>query len=219
MNRRTHRIIDTHIATLTRSNLIDLARRLHDAVEREARHPSRPDGYPTRTPGASAPTGPSPSTICSKCNGSGTVAGIEGEAIDCPACDGIGNLAGDDTTVELAAEARHHWHDAHHTLTRNAIRHLTRAATDLAALNNILDQIDRLRTPDHQRPDSNYARCWAMDRIGVYEPVFARPTIDGQPTPLGSWAYKFWRRHSRLPTIAECEQRAAGKRVRIGTQQ
>lgn len=212
MNRRAHRIVDSHIATIGRSNLIDIARRLHDAIEREARHPSRPDGYPTRTPGASAPTGPGSNPICPTCNGTTTTT-------NCPDCDGLGYLGGTDTSVERAAEARHHWHDEHHTLTRNAIRHLTRAATDLAALNNILDQIDRLRTPDRQRPDSNYARCWAMDRIGVYEPVLARPNINGQPTPLGSWAYKFWRRHQRLPTIAECEQRAAGKRVRIGAQQ
>ena len=219
MNRRTHRIVDSHIATIANSNITDIARRLHDAIEREARHPSRPDGYPTRTTGASAPTGPNGNPVCHTCGGTGTHTDDHGTHTHCHTCAGLGYLGGTDTSVERAAEARTHWHDEHHTLTSNAIRHLAHAATGLAALTNILDQIDRLRTPDHQRPDSNYARCWAMDRIGVYEPVFARPDINGQPTPLGSWAYKFWRRHNRLPTIAECEQRAAGKRVRIGTQQ
>lgn len=57
--------------------------------------------------------------------------------------------------------------------------------------------------------------CSVMARIGSWEPTYRTPTIDGRKVPLGRWAYRIWCDHGRVPTTAEAQAHADGRKVRI----
>lgn len=115
MTRRRHHRLDTAITTLTTTDLNQLAHRLRTAIDRDI--PSRPDGYPTRTPGSDPGTAHTPHD--------------NDDRIDL-------------TTVEAAADARTHWHDPHHHHTQAALGYLEDAERALRACLNRLTLIDRL---------------------------------------------------------------------------
>lgn len=192
-----HADIDRSIAVITSVDLGELGRRLHALVELNRTHPSTPDGYPTSTPGAPTPTS-RPRT-------------------DTDPDDQIAL-----TSVEAATHARRNHHDPLAAAERHATEMLRVAADALTAAGAHLARADQHRTT---RPDEGLnpePGCWAMARIGAWEPVHRTTNLADilahpldEPRPLGRWAYDFARRQGRLPTADECRRHRDGKKVMV----
>ena len=57
MTDRVHSAVDADLAVIEAIDLENVVARLHEAIDRERRHPSRPDGHRTKVAGASPPVG------------------------------------------------------------------------------------------------------------------------------------------------------------------
>lgn len=116
------------------------------------------------------------------------------------------------TSVEAAA-ARPKVLDPYDKVVRAAMGYLADADRALRACVNRLATLDNLRDDSGLEP--TVAGCWALARIGSWEPVAHTVVIDGDPRQLGTWAYRFHRSHGRLPTLDECKRRARGDKVYV----
>lgn len=183
---RAHDAVNRDIQTLANYDLTTFATRIHAYLELDT-IPTTPDGMPTQTIGAS------PSTTRS------------------PTQDADVKL----TSVEAAREARTHHRDEIRAATRIAAANLAEAATHLTRATNTLDNLDQLRKHTGEVIGTQPG-CRAIDRIpGAWEPVAHTTTIDGQTWPLGTWAYGFYSRQGRIPTIDECRSHLAGRHVMV----
>lgn len=100
-------------------------------------------------------------------------------------------------------------------LVKSAASHLERSVVEFQGLEANLDAIDRLSDDKDLNPEPG---CWAMARIGHWEPVHRSGDVGGrlkEARPLGRWAYDFVWNEGRLPTPDECRTRAEGRRVRL----
>lgn len=190
---RLHRRVDRALAVLVELDPSALGRRLHESINVDRAHPSAPDGFPTSTPGSNPSSGPS----------------VRMELVDGEVVRPV-KL----TSVEQAVERRRGLDpDEYHRKVERAVHLVMSAGEALRAAVVRLDQIDQLRSTSGLT--SGAPGCWAMERIGQWEEVHATTVIDGEPRRLSNWAYRFHRDHGRLPTIAECQARAAGRRVYV----
>lgn len=100
-------------------------------------------------------------------------------------------------------------------LVQSAATHLEQAVVHVQGLAANLDAIDRLADDKDLNPEPG---CWAMARIGHWEPVHRSGDVGGrlkEARPLGRWAYDFTVNEGRLPTPEECRAHAEGRRVRL----
>lgn len=96
-----------------------------------------------------------------------------------------------------------------------AIHHLKTADKSIRDFKSRMDAIDRLSDDKDLNPEPG---CWAMARIGHWEPVHRSSDVGGrlrEAKPLGRWAYDFVWAMGRVPTPEECRARAEGRRVRL----
>jgi hypothetical protein len=193
---------DRHVDELRRQlntiNANDLTTRLKKALATTRRAGNtRPDGYPTTTPG------------------NGTVATTRGRTII------VDDEHGEPdhvpvTSVEAAViDRQHHHRDRHLQLTLNAYAALDAAVLNLQRCTRLLDRLDTLTDASTLEPAPG---CWAMARIGKWEPIHRTTIIDGEPRSLGRWAYDWVRSTGRLPTTQECQDHHDGKRLRHPTE-
>ena len=181
------------VAQLHDIDLTAIARDLLALDDLNQRHPSTPDGYPTQTPGAAPATS------------NGHTGGVDVKL----------------TSVEAAADARRHsTGDPYHAIQANALRAIHEALDRLDRARHLLDQVRHV--PADRAALNPEPGCWAMGRIGAWEPVLCvtdLSTVLGhpldEPRPLGRWAYDFAKRAGRLPTVDECKRRQLGQRVMV----
>lgn len=186
-----HKTIDAARDSLDTTDIINHAQNLHDALTRALDHPSTIDGYRNKTLGADP-------------------ARDHGQAQTIIDEDGH-EVAVQLTPVEMLAD-RPDPKDEYDRLVTDAIAYFDEADRNLRASVNKIKQLNQLRS------DSDIATadpgCWALERIGAWEPVFRRAEIDGEFRPLSRWAYDFLRSTDRLPTIDECKRHLRGQRIR-----
>lgn len=130
-----------------------------------------------------------------------------------------GNTAGgnsDLTPTEAAASSREtaRLDDYDHTV-QTALGYLADAERALHAARNRLATLATIQDPGNLRPTQ--PGCWALNRIGAWEPVHRRTIIDGEPRDLGRWAYDFHRTTGRLPSLDECRRHQDGRKIRVKT--
>jgi hypothetical protein len=204
--RAAHREIDRAVAALASVDLVAMRRRMHEMVRVD--RSSVPDGFPSSTAGAvvSPGVGGGFEPCVELVDGVSQMRHDLGEV--CDHCARV-NL----TSVEGAVAARVRHQDEYHRKVEMAVGYLADASSALrAAMNKMLD-VDRLRASAGLQPGE--PGCWALDRVGGWEPVLHRVKVDGVERALGQWAYKFYRRNGRLPNRRECLDRLAGtQRVR-----
>jgi hypothetical protein len=205
--RVAHREIDRAVAALASIDLVAMRRRLHEMVRVD--RPSVPDGFASSTPGAAVE--PAAARVAEPCiellaDGVRRMRHELGEV--CEHCVHVNQ-----TSVERAAEARERHQDEYHRKVELAVGYLAEASSALrAAMNKMLD-VDRLRSSAGLQ--AGEPGCWALDRVGGWEPVLHKVMVDGVERPLGQWAYGFFRRNGRLPNRRECQEHLAGnQRVR-----
>lgn len=193
------------LATITDVALADLGRRIHAAIDLDDRHPSTPDGYPSKTPGAE-PRGHHPPPMAGQCRA--VEAGHRcPEQRPCPEHD---------TTVPLTPVEAAVIHpappDPTTALTRAAVTNLAAAADAYQHAVRAVTELETVRR-HHLELDGH---CQALADVGGHEPAH-RTTVLGDDNPveitLGRWAYDFVRRHDRLPTRTETLTRMSGGRV------
>lgn len=90
----------------------------------------------------------------------------------------------------------------------------------LTRLDRVVRDLEYIRTlvADQARQGSTVlpAGCWAMARIGHWEPIHRTTVhVNSQAYALGRWAYDFVRNVGRLPTVDECERHSRGQQVRM----
>lgn len=119
------------------------------------------------------------------------------------------------TTVEAAADYNKRHKDEYAKLIAKATRYHEDIHANLRACTNMLEKITALRggTPP------TGPTCQAMARIGITDRAAHTPMIDGKPTPLGAWAYKFYNTHHRLPTVDECHKHNDPRITRVMVRQ
>jgi hypothetical protein len=201
-----HSEIDRAASLLLGLDVETISRRLHELVELDVRNPSAPDGFPTQVPGASVETRPAP--VLQPCVDPETTELRHPYGEICDECAPVGW-----TTVERAGNARRGKDlDEVHRKVEAALGYLTDAANALRGAVNKMADIDKLR--DTAGLQSGEPGCWALDRIGAWEPVLHRAMVDGVERPLGTWAYGFYRRNGRIPNRNECREHVAGRRVK-----
>jgi hypothetical protein len=105
------------------------------------------------------------------------------------------------------------WVDEYDRIVRDAINYLADADRALRACSNKLDQLHGLQ--DDEGMVSTEPGCWALERVNSWEPVAHTVVIEGDPRPLGTWAYKFHRSNGRLPTIEESKRHVRGQKIRV----
>ncbi len=96
-----------------------------------------------------------------------------------------------------------------------ALGYLQQAADSIGALRSRLNAIDRLTDDSDLDPEP---QCWAMKRIGVFEPAIVTSDAKGaikEPKPWGRWAYDFALATGEPPTLEQCRAHAEGRRVRL----
>lgn len=96
-----------------------------------------------------------------------------------------------------------------------AASYLEDAVKAVQSFESRLAAIDRLSDDRDLNPEPG---CWAMQRIGHWEPVHRTSDVGGrlkEPKPLGRWAYDVTVALGRVPTPEECRARAEGRRVRL----
>jgi hypothetical protein len=185
-----HRDIDHAIDGISTVNLDRLAKKLHGAYQTTLDHPSEIDGYKNSTFGASPATG-GPSLIE----------------------DEDGNMVTLNLTKVEADALRRSGIDDYDKIVRDAINYLGDADRALRACSNKLDQLHGLQ--DDEGMESTEPGCWALERVNSWEPVAHTVVIEGDPRPLGTWAYKFHRTNGRLPTIEESKRHVRGQKIRV----
>lgn len=182
-----HRRVDRDLTLLDGLDLIALGRTLHQAINVDRANPSTPDGFRNSTPGANPNAGRGV-----------RLADPEGEVTWTP--------------VESAANRRPQ-RDEYHAKVELVVGYVTDAAHALRAAVTKLAELEQLRA--NAGLQAGDPGCWAMERIGKWEDVHATIVIDGEQRKLGNWAYRFWRDHHRLPSMAECTARTEGRRVMV----
>lgn len=189
--------INADLATIIDLDPTELGRRLHAAIERDRTHPSTPDGYPTKTPGASQPT-----TTTRPCPH--------------PNCQHLTPCPEHDPQLTTTENAAHHrttrTHDEHRTLTRQATRAINQAATLIQTAKAALDQQDKIR--DHNG-NSTEEGCAFMARIGAWEPIAHHVKLNGTTIGVGTWGYGILRRLGREPTDQEIRAHSRGQRIMV----
>ena len=116
------------------------------------------------------------------------------------------------SVVERTAAARvRKRHDPIGAMLAAAIADLEACANHARGVRVKLDRIADARDADGLKPTE--PGCWAMERVGGWEPVHARMTLNGSTYGLGRWAYDFARKHGVMPSEAQCRARQAGKKV------
>jgi hypothetical protein len=127
--------------------------------------------------------------------------------------NGDGGGAFGETSVESAVIANLEVDQPHDPTKRDCTRALTifdRAVRDMQRACSLV--ADQARQGSTVLP----AGCWAMARIGHWEPIHRYTVhVNGQAYALGRWAYDFTRNVGRLPTVAECERHSRGQQVRM----
>lgn len=96
-----------------------------------------------------------------------------------------------------------------------AAGYLEQAAASMGAFASRLNAIDRLTDDSKLDPD---AACWAMARIGEFEPAHVTSDAKGaikEPKPWGRWAYEFALATGQPPTVEQCRDHADGRRVKL----
>jgi len=230
IDRERHRTVDRAMARLTAvDELLTLARSLHHAINVDASNPSNPDGYPTSTPGARPATGRTPAATnpnCTECRAASerTPCGKhQTPRADCDecrrtlaACDEHGNVTL--TTVEAGTARllnpptrRSEDRDRYHDLTQQALTNIERAGAAIAGATEAIAQLAKLQ--DAAGLKDGEPGCWALARVASWEPIHATVIIDGDPRPLGKWAWELYRRTGQLPTLTDCRRHLAGQRI------
>lgn len=207
--RALHGEIDRAMSLLSALDVASISRKMHELVELDARNPSAPDGFPSSVPGASveikAPSVPR-SCVDPVTN---TLRHPFGEI--CDECAPVGW-----TPVERAGNARQGKDlDEVHRKVEAALGYLSDAANALRGAVNKMADVDKIRDTAGLQPGE--PGCWALDRIGAWEPVLHRVMVDGVERPLGTWSYGFYRRNGRVPNRNECREHVAGRRVKNAT--
>lgn len=182
------REIDHHIDGIRSVDLTRLGLDLHRACGTTRRNPSYPDGYPTTASGSDT-------------GGSGNA---ELTSVERAAHQTLGD------NIRHPARRKP---DAYDRIVYKAADYLRDADHALRAARNQLDQLTKLQdATDLPEPDT---ACWALARIGSWEPATYSVVVDGEPRKLGSWAYKFHRSNRRLPTLDECKRHARGEKIYV----
>lgn len=191
--RTIHKAIDTDIVTINAIDFEAIGRDLHRiiAATTGTLHPR-----PWETPVESTPDGYPASA-------SGSDPG------------GGGHVTTNTTSVENAAERRRRHRDPVGKLIAAAVDHLATAASHARAIQATLDRIVATQTVDNTTSVTLAAGCWALARVGGWEPVHSTIIIDGQPYALGRWAYDYHRRMGTIPTLAQCRAHVEGRRVYV----
>lgn len=198
-----HREVDRSLAVLTAIDLAKLGRRLHELVSVDVANPSSPDGYARATPGASVET--APAQIVRACVGDDGALRHEFGG-SCDFCSRV-TL----TPVEGAVSAlQGRQVDEYHRKVEAALGYLEDAANALRAAVAKISDVDKLR--DAAGLADGEPGCWALERVGAWEPVLHRAVVEGVERPLGTWAYGFYRRNGRVPNRRECTDHVAGAR-------
>lgn len=196
LNREAHRRLDFDLEGLEGVDLYELVGVLHRAINVAAANPSAADGFPTSVPGAA------PSTTITMIDLGPT---FEGDDEHGPV-----NLTPVEAAVHARALARRDKFD--HQLEQT-LAFFGDASRALRAAANGIAQLAKLQQ------DAGLAEgeqgCWALARVGSWEPVRSTVVVGGEPRPLGRWAYDFHRSTGRLPSIPECRAHVQGKRVVI----
>lgn len=225
-----HGVVNDAAAQLTATDtLVALLARLHAAIDVQAANPSTPDGYPVSTPGAversGAPATPlDPATLVelsddalrSLCRKHGVTIGDGWTAGD--VADALAEATSRVSlwSVESAVVARQAHSDAYARGVVVAVRLVADAVTKLNAAAARLDELERARKPLADKVDLDGGpHCWALARVGGHEPLYKHRVIDGEPRPLGRWAYDFATRHDRVPNLTECRQHLTGRKVYV----
>lgn len=60
--------------------------------------------------------------------------------------------------------------------------------------------------------------CWALERVGAWEPALYNVDLDGEVRRVGTWAYRFHRTHGRIPTLEECKRHTRGQRINMANE-
>lgn len=93
--------------------------------------------------------------------------------------------------------------------------YLLQAVTSLGAMRSRLNAIDRLTDDSDLNPEPG---CWAMARVGVYEPAHVMSDAKGaiaEPRPWGRWAHDYVLATGQVPTVEQCRDHAEGRRVKL----
>lgn len=126
--------------------------------------------------------------------------------------DSGGSKSADTTSsVERVAAARLRHSDPTGDLVAAALVHLANAARSARSIDVVLAKI--AATYGDVANAGPVVGCWALDRVGGWEPVHATIVIDAQSYALGRWAYDYHRRQGTLPTLAQCRAHVGGRRV------
>lgn len=104
------------------------------------------------------------------------------------------------------------WIDTHDRIVQTALDYFAEADRALRACQNKLTQLARLQDDHDLDPTPG---CWALARIGSWDPIAHTVIIAGEPRPLGAWAYRFHRNNGRLPTLDECKRHVRGQKIHI----
>lgn len=115
------------------------------------------------------------------------------------------------TSVERAADARTRHRDPIDQLITRALHNLADTVNNARGLAGALAELDTIRT--NKPATGPAAGCWALNRVGGWEPIHATINIDGQPYALGRWAYDYQRRLGTLPPLIHCRAHIEGRKV------
>jgi hypothetical protein len=196
-----HAEVDRAVAVLASVDLVELGRKLHEMVSVDVRTSSAADGFPKSVPGASPSTRPAPTP--EPCVDPKTRRWRHELGEVCDECTPVML-----NPVERAVSARAGRDlDEYHRKLEAALGYLSDAANALRGAINKLADVDRIRDTAGLQPGD--PGCWALERIGAWEPVLHRVVVDGVERPLGTWAYGFYRRNGRVPNRHECKDHVA----------
>lgn len=208
--RELHAEIDRSLSVLSAIDITSLGRKLHELVALDVSNPSSPDGFPTSTPGAAVEGRPSPQPKPCVDPRTGDMRHDFDET--CEHCEPTAGWP-----VERAVEARQSRElDQVHTKVELALGYLSDAANALKGALNKAADVEKIRATAGLQPGA--PGCWALERIGAWESVLHRVVIDGVERPLGSWAYKFYRRNGRVPNRHECREHVENPSGRVRAQ-
>lgn len=212
--KEAHAQVDRALAMLSRIDLVEFGRRLHSMVNVELSNPSRPDGYPSSTPGAVEDTKPAPAPRpCFEDLGNGERVLRHPVGETCDECVALRSRS----TVETAVVARDAQREVDEFARKleAALQYVEQASSSMQAAVNKLAEVDRLRASAGLTPGA--PGCWALARIGAWEPVLHEVVVDdGSKVGVGRWAWNFRRSQGRLPNREECRAHVEnpGGRVR-----
>lgn len=96
-----------------------------------------------------------------------------------------------------------------------AAGYLEQAVDSVNALRSTLNRIDNLASDQDLNPDP---MCWAMARVGVFEPAITFSDAKGamnEPKHWGRWALDYALATGQAPTPEQCRAHAEGRKVRL----